>query len=456
MTEQFFEQKNNSGEGAEKPEDTRGADSMLTIESLTAADGHNPLLGPTSAKEPGGDMTLDRLKGGDDMLLGVEPASTRGAEAYERELSATIRIQSSEDAYGERSRFSKIVDIGTGAVLDSPGEYYRQLKSDITNQPLDVATNAAIGTGIGLGATGLLKVAPKKGKLALGALLAGQALHYGANMVDFFSEAADAKSTFERDMFVRAGSRGLAREGVHMTEAMPGILAGGYAGTRLFGKPQLFVETQQYVNRKWAFNGPGSRNLDSSIKHPDGRIDMLALDDAIGGARLDTSLPYETARSVDLLNMRLSKPIKGSNSKLEVDLGFRDREAFLRQHTQPDKSQVGHLPSYRDIEATRHVGIINSGDKTTFYVGKMQEYEGLVQAGVKPSEIKLPAQGIVLDRSGSVPTATLFETQAVGPASGHKLIFENRVDFAEAERILKSLDIGQAWQQMSSLGAKTR
>ncbi|MEZ4537209.1 MAG: hypothetical protein R3D26_19760 [Cyanobacteriota/Melainabacteria group bacterium] len=82
----------------------------------------------------------------------------------------------------------------------------------------------------------------------------------------------------------------------------------------------------------------------------------------------------------------------------------------------------------------------------------MQEFEGLLSRGLKPEDIRLPIHGVTLDRTGAIPTATLFESQPLSSnGAGSRLLFENRVDFLEAEKALRSLDLGNAWTQLKSL-----
>lgn len=369
---------------------------------------------------------------------------------------SVVRITSQDDgSYGKLSGFEKAWDAGTGALSEAPSAYFRELRRDFTEDPGNLAFNVGTGAAVGFGATGLLKAAPKRGKYVLGGLVALQALHYGAGAIDYLAEATGLESRQDRDRLVAEGAFSIAREGVILTEATPGAMLGGFGAVRAFGKPRLFVEGEQFVNRQWAFNGPGSRRLSPDIKQPGGKIDALKLNDSFGGGLADADLSYEVARSANLFTMKQTGPIKGSASRPEVNRGFLEKVGDVSQHSHLPDAPAGHLPSINDVAATRHLGIINQGDKTTFYIGKMQEFEGLVARGLKPEDIRLPIQGLTLDRSGVVPKATLFESQAISTSSfngaGSRLLFENRVDFLEAEKALRSLDLGNAWTQLKSL-----
>ncbi|MCB9470004.1 MAG: hypothetical protein H6677_17165 [Candidatus Obscuribacterales bacterium] len=366
---------------------------------------------------------------------------------------SVIRINSQDDgSYRQLSGFEKAWDAGTGAVADAPSAYFRELRRDFTEDPGNLAFNVGTGAAVGFGATGLLKAAPKRGKYVLGALVALQAVHYGARAIDYLAEATGLETRQDRDNLVARGADAIAREGVILTEATPGAMLGGFGAVRAFGKPQLFVEGEQFVSRQWAFNGPGSRRLTPDIKQPGGKIDALKLNDSFGGGLADADLSYEVARSANLFTMKQTGPIKGSVTRPEVNRGFLEKVGDISQHSHLPDAPAGHLPSINDVAATRHLGIINQGDKTTFYIGKMQEFEGLLSRGLKPEDIRLPIQGVTLDRTGAIPTATLFESQPLSSnGAGSRLLFENRVDFLEAEKALRSLDLGNAWTQLKSL-----
>ena len=76
---------------------------------------------------------------------------------------------------------------------------------------------------------------PKTGKTMLVGAALYSGYHYGSRALDFFSDATEAKSWNDRNNLVDRGSFGLAREGVLLTEAAPGMLLGGSLGVRAFG-----------------------------------------------------------------------------------------------------------------------------------------------------------------------------------------------------------------------------
>lgn len=388
---------------------------------------------------------------------------------------------SEKDQYGNNSALTKIVDISGASIMAAPSVYGGELWTDITERPGKVATTAGLSAGLGYGATYLLKKAPKRGKQALLLLAIGQGINYGARTVDFMNDAANVQSWGERQSLVQAGSLGLAREGTMLTEAAPGLFMGGRLAVRNHGKPPLYQSVQdsykvtraaigesrlmtsikdtgpgQTAARYMAFHGRGVVKLPSSVKVaptaevPYTRVNVMQIDEALGGTRANQFHLVEEARSIDVMKLRASKKVLGTTDGKKVDLGFRDRMGHIRQHTH----RPGHeLPSAADAQSTRHLGIIHSGNKTTFYVGKMTEFEALssnaLRMGAKQPDVHVPLQGIILDKGSR--TATLFESvgSSTGPAA--KIITKSPVKYDEAAKVLSELDLANPWTQLKAI-----
>lgn len=432
--------------------------------------------------EPSGQLNLAQLTDSPSSKpsLLMHSSVEKGIEP----TGSVVTASSQTDSYANLSTSAKVFDIAGGALANAPGLYASELKRDIVEDPLSVAQTFGVSAGIGFAATGILKKAPRSGKAMLATAALWQAYSYGSRAVDFLSEAGEAQSHAQRDSLVYQGSLGIAREGVLLTEAAPGLLLGGNLGVRTFGKPELYQSVQngvksakaaigesriakavqstppgQALSRYSAFHGRGTIDLPLSVKvkptsdTPFTRVNVMQIDELIGGSKGNQFNLYEEGRAIDVLNLKASRKLTGSHRTQELDMGFVDRVGHIRQHTH----RPGHeLPSLQDVQSTRHLGIIHSGDKTTFYVGRMAEYNAGITESAKlgqklaAPDVKLPIQGVTLDKTSG--TASLFESVPGGGNSNIGLFTRRTVSYDEAANALSKLDLGNPWAQLRTLG----
>lgn len=369
------------------------------------------------------------------------------------------------DQYGfrdEPTSAENILVTTRDVLAATPGKFLQEIHNDLQN-PTKLATVGVVSTGVGFGATALLTKFPKVGGYAMAGLAGVQVLRYGANTLDFFGEASDANNEYRRKMLVERASTGLGREGAILVESTPGLILGGSLAVRAVGTPQAFrsvgswtdrnvvqpvksasVGTREFVAEKWAFRGPGSKPLPGGILHEEGTVNALKLSEMLTARHPWTGV--ETARSVDLVNGRMTKLISGKPAS--IDFGFADKPGRILFHTHGPESAIGVRPGRFDLLATQDVGIVSRGTQTAFYVGQGREFNAAVAAGAgKTFSPRL--QTVILDSEKQ--SAVLLESVWQTKLSSWQPTVPKYVDYQKARQALSRLDITKPWAELQAL-----
>jgi hypothetical protein len=347
-------------------------------------------------------------------------------------------------------------------VAASPGAIYDQLHADMQNPKKLVATTAT-SAAIGFGTVALLSKAPKVGGFVVAGLAGYQALSYGGSTMDFLGKAGHANTDLQRKQLVDEYSRGIGREGAMFIEATPGAIVGGSLAVKAVGMPNSFntigrfvdrntptpiknatLATREFVNEQWAFRGPGRMPLPANILHSDGRVNALEIGEMLSAKHPWTGV--ETGRSIDLLNMRVSKPIIGKPSSL--DPGFRDKPGRILFHTHAPDSPIGTRPGHFDLLATQDVGIVSRGSQTAYFVGQAREFNAAARAGLADA-FAPRLQTIVLDSQKK--TAFTLDSVWLPKTESWQPAVPRFVDYQAAQETLKRLNIAQPWSQIKEI-----
>lgn len=351
----------------------------------------------------------------------------------------------------------------TGQTLAAtPGKIWDEIRTDLSQRPDKVATVAGISTAAGFGVTSLLTKFPRAGTAGLALMVGYQGLKYGGEAIGFLSEASQAGDDFTRQQLVDRGSTRLGNEGALLVESAPGLVLGGSLASKMVGTPPLYsaigrsvdkrviqpVSTK--INETWAFHGPGRMKLPNGTVSDDGLVNLLKLE--------ETLVPrhpwkgFETGRSVDLLKGRISRPITGQ--KAEIDFGFAEKPGRLPFHTHGANDEI---PSLKDVVHTFDMGMIRSGNRTTFYVGQAREYEAARLAG-KLEEFVPRLRALVVDH-GSQTAKTFESAWTVKPPlpGSNKLVTDLKpflptyVEYQASRTSLANLHLADPWAQIGKL-----
>ncbi len=375
---------------------------------------------------------------------------------------------------GEQNQLSTLDRVGnasvvTGRVLaETPSAIWDELSYDLSQRRGQVAQVAGLSTGLGFGATTLLTRAPRVGGLILAGALGYQAYQYGRETLGFLSEASSTSNEAYRDALVDRGRSAMGREGALLVESSPGLFAGGYLASRLVGTPALYNSVGRFsdsyirqpianvtsraanvVSETYAFHGPGRMRLPASTVTAEGNVNVLEISETLGPHHRWGGV--ETGRSVDLLRSRISRPVSGMES--HVDVPYSNRPGRLTYHTHGPENPMGGRPSLHDIVNTRDLGIIQRGNQTTFYVGRASEVDAAISSGVG-DRMPLDLKAIVLDSERQ--TAFLLESTWQSSSRTWSPMIPQYVDYQRARSTLRALDITNPWSQIERIPSITK
>lgn len=384
-----------------------------------------------------------------------------------QQVSSHQRVADLDSEIGfrhERGSTENVLKTTMGLAAEAPSALYNQLSEDLRT-PGKIAKTTAVSAGVGFGVTALLSKAPKVGGVVVAGLAGYQALHYGAETLNFIGEARHANTDLKRNMLVEQYSKGLARETAMMIEGTPGMLLGGSAAVKLVGMPNSYrtlggivdrnaiqpmrnasLATKEFAAEQWAFRGPGRIKLSSQMLSSEGKVNALELGEMLSAKHPWTGV--EMGRSVDLLKMRVSRPIKGDATS--VTPAFPDKPGRILFHTHAPDSPIGTRPGHFDLLATQDVGIISRGSQTAFYVGQAREYNAALRAGI--DKVFAPKmQTLVLDSQKQ--TAFTLESMWVPQTQTWQPAVPRFVDYQTARATMQKLDITKPWAQIADIPA---
>lgn len=371
----------------------------------------------------------------------------------------------------KEERLANLAKATTDLVAQTPSKIYDEIANDLSTPEgrVRLGLTAGTSTAIGFGGTALLAKAPKVGAVILGGAALYQGYRYVSNALDFMSEAGDANDEYSQRLLVERASHGLARESATMIESTPGLIVGGVVASKTVGVPKLYQDIAgvasnkvgtpikqayrtsrvgEFVNEQWAFRGPGGMRLSSTVIKENGQVNVLEISEMIGrrATSLESGAGVETARSIDLIKLKVSRPAVGKEGT--VDLGFKDKFGRLTEHTHPLETPIGTRPGRYDVTATRDLGMIRRGDQTAFFVGQAREYQAAAAIG-KADVFAPKVQSLVLDNQRQ--SAFLLDAVWQPQSSSWANTAPKFVDYHQARKTLSSLDISNPWAQFQQL-----
>lgn len=331
-----------------------------------------------------------------------------------------------------------------------PAATARHLLNDLASDKSHVAAQLATGTALGAGFTVAFKVAPRLG-YAGAALLAAKGLYdLGSGTEQFVSKANTAPDRKSQELLAQNTASKVGRTLADSTEALPGMVVGGFGATKVVGVPRLYAEAGSMivdpVKNRLAFMGPGVRSLPA-------HIDRGATMDTVSLSRiLSSEHPWqgiETGRTVDLATMKLSRQVSGSETRLS-HLPASEKLDTVTFHTHSPKR--GAYPGLDDIIGTTNIGIISSGPETVLYIGQRTELTQLMRAGKADSfEPQLRA----VARNDIEGTARRLVGTWDSTLRGWRLQEQPSLDYTKTIEALQNLDktAPSVWQALLRLPA---
>ena len=262
---------------------------------------------------------------------------------------------------------------------NAPSAIFDAVKNDIAGHPEHAVGEAILGGAAGAGTAILAERAPYLTAAVIGGLALYQVGKATAHTIGQLKDAWNADTNIKQEAIADRAIDSLSRHGADLLESMPAFIAGGYAGDYALSRSALLngLATKVTENFEFPFRryvvpeslswlGPGSARLAEGTVAADGSVNALSLAEAL--AKQHPWKGVEVARSVDLNAGKMSRALPGTAD--EVSMGFADRTGRIPFHTHNPEGEFSSLPSIWDIKATKDLGIIQSGDSTTFYIGR--------------------------------------------------------------------------------------
>lgn len=331
-----------------------------------------------------------------------------------------------------------------------PNATGRHLITDLSQNKSHVAAQLATGTALGAGFTVAFKLAPRLG-YAGAALLAAKGLYdLGSGTEQFIAQANSAADRKSQEALVTRTASQLGRGLADSTEALPGMLAGGFGATRVVGVPRLYADTSSLlvdpVKNRLAFMGPGVRTLPSSINRGTA-VDTVSLARTLSHEH--PWLGVESGSTVDLATMKLSRKVTGSETKLS-HLPASDKPDTITFHTHSPSR--GAYPGIDDNIATTNIGMVKSGEETVVYMGQRAEMTQLMRGGAAD---RFVPQLRAVSYNEAKGTAQRLVGTWDSTLRGWRLQEQHSLDYTKTIEALQNLDktASSAWLALSRLPA---
>lgn len=342
---------------------------------------------------------------------------------------------------GTLQSIENMASVSARTLAETPSAFIDEISNDFSN-PSKLLKENAVGFGIGFGATAALKKFPKAGMIAGGALLTYQAIKYGAGVVGFLDEAADADTESQRNYLVNHGSYALGRESATIVGTLPGFALGGGAAIKAFGTPPLYSAIGSAAKDQWQFMAPGSFRMQQGLINSE-RANILTLSERLGAEHPWNGV--EMARSVKLTSGRVSKAAGGTDDFIHA-LPFKDKPGRIMFHTHGPMSETGVRPGTFDLAMTSDVGVITSGKSTAVYLGQAREFQ---LAKTTSQEFAPKLQALILDSADK--TAHIVDTAWSPALGGWKYQLPKGVNYDKAREVLAALDMKNPWAHISKI-----
>ncbi|MBU6455691.1 MAG: hypothetical protein KGS72_28230 [Cyanobacteria bacterium REEB67] len=348
-----------------------------------------------------------------------------------------------------------VADVSWRTVSGTPRAFYDEIAADLSQRPAQVVLRAAEGVVGGVVGTALLKNSKVAAVAGIGALVyTGYETAVGAD--HFLRSASRADTEAQRAALADRNARHLGAGLSTFVESAPGMLAGGYLGARTLGAPPLYTRVGDLLDKNLmapareslAFRGPGSLRLSSTFVKADGEFD------AVASARLLAERhPWqgvETGATLDLDRMRLSRSVTGREDVIGSLPGVQ-RDNVVPFHTHGPEAPVGYRPSRLDLAATRDLGIVQQGARTTYYMGEARQYASLAQAGNAEHFAPL-MRAVSVDHEKGLAERITGQWIA---GRGWRMDPSEPLDFARTLEALGRVRPGSAWSTLTEIAAKT-
>lgn len=337
-------------------------------------------------------------------------------------------------------------------MAQAPSAIMEELFQDVTQRPGQVVQNAAIGGGIGYGATILMRRAPVIGGLVAGTALLAEGCRLFPKVSNFLDEAGDADSREQRIALARQGSQGVGREGAMFLEALPAAGLGSKLAFTTLEKSAFARNTSYAFAEKAEFplrralpdelfmRGPGTK-LKTSLMTEAESVDALA-----ASRLLPTPKPFtvESGVLIDPKTGRMSRIMSGTPEG--VELGVVQQPGQIAGHIQNPYVDAPGMMSVPDLQMVPKgsLSFINAGENTTFYIGRGR---APIAAG---SEV--PVQAVVVDHK--MKEAFLHDYVAVADRKTYGLTGLKdpvQLDYNAALKALQRVDYDNPWNSLSSI-----
>jgi hypothetical protein len=370
---------------------------------------------------------------------------------------------SGENQLGASETFSEqmhnVGDVTARTASATPRAFYDELRADITQRPADVVAHLAEGALVGGAATLLLKM-PRVAAIAGGALMIAGAYEGLSKTSTFLSQAAGAQNEASKATLAKDTSQALGANLSAMVESAPGMIAGGAFTAMKVGAPPLYGRAASALDSKLIspiksaavealnFRGPGSMPLSRAISGEGGYIDAVEL-----GKVFAARHPWqgvETGSTLDLAKMRISRPVTGMADEITALPGT-TRDNTVPFHIHGPQSPIGYRPSNADIAATRDLGILQQGNKTTFYMGEAREHAALARAG-NADYFSPTMRAVTVDHQTRLAERHVAQWM---PGKGFMSTPSIALDYDKTLAALRAIKPAAAWKTLESIAAKS-
>ena len=352
-----------------------------------------------------------------------------------------------------------IGDVASRTASAVPGAIYDELHADITQRPANFIAHLAEGAVVG-GATTLLLKVPRVAALAGAGLMIYSAYEGLSSTSSFLSKAAGAQSVAARAGLAADTSHNLGTNLSAMIESAPAMVAGGAFTAMKVGAPPLYVRASDALANKLmsplkaaigetvSFRGPGSMRFASTLAGESGKIDAVELGKLFAARHPWQGL--ETGSTLDLGRMRISRPVTGMADEIGALPGV-SRDNTVPFHIHGPQSPIGYRPSNADILATRDLGILQQGSKTTFYMGEAREHAALAGAG-NGQYFSPTMRAVTVDHQNQL--AERHVAQWI-PGKGFASLPSVALDYDQTLQALRTIKPTAAWKTLESIAAKS-
>ncbi|MBS1997083.1 MAG: hypothetical protein JSS86_12255 [Cyanobacteria bacterium SZAS LIN-2] len=350
---------------------------------------------------------------------------------------------------------NNLLDVSWRTASSTPSAFINELADDFSKRTSQVVAHFAEGVAVGAVGTAVLKI-PKVAPAvaALGLLYTGYKAYEGGS--EFVASATKADTEAQREQLSRTTAHNLGSGLAAFVESAPGMALGGYGISRAFGAPALYSRIGNAVENSvlaptreaYAFRGPGSIKIPSSLVSGEGEFDALAVSKVLAQRHPWTGV--ETGSSLDLSKLRISRVVSGE-ADIIGKLPGASKDNVIPFHIHGPKAPSGALPSNMDLAATRDLGILQHGQTTTFFVGEGRSYAALAKVG-QESHFAPSLRAVSINQETGLAQRITGEWH---PSRGWQMNMPETLDFSQSLQAISQMRARSPWLSLSSIAAKT-